>query len=88
MKSRRFAMALALVLSIGVVAPSDACPWDCTEGSDLNGNAFVHCWEYLSGHCTSGECYSDCAERNICYRTADGYRFCYPYCDGEPCFLA
>ena len=65
MKSRRFAMALALVLSIGVVAPSDACPWDCTEGSDLNGNAFVHCWEYLSGHCTSGVLFGLCREEYL-----------------------
>ena len=87
MRSRRLVMALVVLLSIGVAVPGFACSYDCTEGSDINGNGTAFCWESLNSFCSYCS-YSDCAVRNFCYRTADGYRFCTQYCDGERCFLA
>jgi len=83
---RRLVIVLTLLLSIGISMPYYACSYDCTEGVDLNGNPTAHCWESLNQFCSYCD-YSDCAEKSMCYRTADGYRFCYVYCDGEPCFL-
>ncbi len=87
MRSRRLAMAVVLLLSIALAAPSHACSFDCSEGLGLTGNPTAYCWESLNNFCSYCS-YSDCAVRNMCYRTADGYRYCYEYCDGERCFLA
>jgi hypothetical protein len=87
MSSRRFVIVLALMLSIGIAAPSYACSYDCTEGLGLNGNSTAFCWESLNSWCSYCS-YSDCAVRTWCYRYADGSRDCFEYCDGQRCFLA